>query len=598
MTRGRAGGRVAIVAGALAVCCLASPGAGMAEPSTSIGPQLGARAAARAVSHAAPGAVALGTLTRTQREAAVDAYWGKGPPAAEQLRRFDEFWQYADRHYAAYQGIDADWPALRDRYRAQVARGVSRGRFAAIMNRLAFALQDAHSVAFDEPVNFFTTPAPGVPLFVIGGWVLDTSGACLTAEPDGSALVYSAIPHHPLGLEPGDRILGYDGRTWPALYRELLEEEIPFWAPIWGSSPSALEHSLVMSAGANWHLFRTMDIEKAASCAVVHVPTSHMAGDIFSGFCSEQMDVPGVPKPEPFAGDPVSSGIVDGTRIGYVYAWSWLGDARTQFAAAIRDLTRAAHVSGLIVDLRYNEGGFLHAPMDGLGELAGHPSATVAMDRRREDAGHLEMRQAVPPSAFDLDFSYGPDGTSRTRVTGEYTGPVAVLLGPGASSAGDLSAIWAADLPRVRTFGESTAMAVGLPTQPALGTSLDLGPDWFARVAETNTHPVGAPNAYLTHRELPVDEPVWLRPDDVAAGRDTVVDAALRWLRRQGVTERAFYGYGGASPQPQRETGAVRRSPLPAGRCPSRAACPARCTPRARSGTREPRGGRRRQRQG
>jgi hypothetical protein len=67
-------------------------------------------------------------------------------------------------------------------------------------------------------------------------------------------------------------------------------------------------------------------------------------------------------------------------------------------------------------------------------------------------------------------------------------------------------------LPHVRSFGKSTAMAVGLPTQPTLGTELDLGPDWFARVAETNAFPVGSPGKYLTHDEFPVDQRVWLRP--------------------------------------------------------------------------------------
>jgi hypothetical protein len=45
-------------------------------------------------------------------------------------------------------------------------------------------------------------------------------------------------------------------------------------------------------------------------------------------------------------------------------------------------------------------------------------------------------------------------------------------------------------------------------------------------VAETNNYAVGAPKDYLTHAEFPVDERVWLRPDDVAAGQDTVVEAA------------------------------------------------------------------------
>jgi hypothetical protein len=151
------------------------------------------------------------------------------------------------------------------------------------------------------------------------------------------------------------------------------------------------------------------------------------------------------------------------------------------------------------------------------------------MDERETPANHLQMKSIFPPSAFNVDFD-----TAGKRTKASYAGPIAVLVGPGAVSAGDFSAFWARFLPRVRTFGKSTSMAMGFPTQPLLGTELDLGPDWTeTRVAETNTYAVGAPHDFLIHSEFPVDEPVWLRPDDVAAGRDTVVEAAVRWLRQQ-----------------------------------------------------------------
>jgi len=143
------------------------------------------------------------------------------------------------------------------------------------------------------------------------------------------------------------------------------------------------------------------------------------------------------------------------------------------------------------------------------------------------------MTPVVPAGDFVLDDAYDDEGNA-TPVPGSYAGPVAVLVGPGCVSACDLAAIVGRFLPNERTFGESTSMAVGLPTQPALGTSLDLGPNWDARVAETNTFLVRSPGHYLTHREFPVDERVWLRPRDVAAGKDTVVGAALAWLRPAG----------------------------------------------------------------
>ena len=471
----------------------------------------------------------LGLMSPQDRRQAIDAYWGTGLSTAQKLDLFDKFWQYADGKFAAFQGIVVDWAALRAQYRTEIAAGVSRGRFAGIMNHLSLALRDSHTQALDEPVNAFSVPQPGVPLLALSAWTYDTSGVCETALDDGSALVYSAIQGHPLGLEPGDRILGYDGRPYRDLYQQLLSEEVPLWPLWWGSSPTSFDHSFVMAAAMNWHLFQTMDIAKHSTGQVVHVPTSLMPGVIWYGFCSEQMNIAGVPKPANFYNlDFVSSGIVAGTRIGYIYVWGWLGNAEQDFAQAVSQLTQVQHVDGLIIDFRFNEGGFLHAPLRGISELSTHPAPTLGYDERKNGGDHLKMKSVFPPSGYKLDFA--GDGT---RVKTSYSGPIAVLVGPGAVSAGDLSSFWATFLARTRTFGKSTAAAFTLPTQPALGTSLDLNPDWFTRVGETNAYAVGAPQDYLTHREFPVDQLVWLKPDDVAVGKDTVVEAAMSWLRQQ-----------------------------------------------------------------
>jgi len=286
-----------------------------------------------------------------------------------------------------------------------------------------------------------------------------------------------------------------------------------------------------MAAGQNLHFFETMDIRKHDTGQVVHVPTNLLTDAIWEGFCSEQLDIPGVPKPTFYGSDYIRSGVVEGTNIGYIYVWGWLGSAVDDFAQAVYQLTQVQHASGLIVDFRFNAGGFLSAPFRGLGALSLHPVPTTGMDERLNVWNHLAMKSRFPPSEFILDFDN--QDKPGIRIKNSYNGPIALLVGPGAVSAGDLGAVWATSLPRARTFGKSTSMALGLPTQPALGTKLDLGPDWFARVAETNTYSVGAPQDFLIHTEYPVDEQVWLTPEDVAAGKDTVVVAALRWLHQQ-----------------------------------------------------------------
>jgi len=130
-----------------------------------------------------------------------------------------------------------------------------------------------------------------------------------------------------------------------------------------------------------------------------------------------------------------------------------------------------------------------------------------------------------------LDFTTF-DG-KRVRIKESYAGPVAILVGPGAVSSGDFGSELARSLPNARTFGKSTSMALGLPTQPALGTFIDLGPDFDARVSESNSWHLGSAHSYLIHTEFPVDERVWLTPADVATAQDTVVNAAMTWIHQR-----------------------------------------------------------------
>jgi hypothetical protein len=468
-------------------------------------------------------------MTAAERRAAVDAVWGPGFTPAVSLEIFDRFWNYVDVKFAAFQGIDVDWQAMRDRYRPEVAAGVSRGRLAAIINHLSLALRDGHTMPLDLLVNAYTLPDRGIPLMAVGTWMLDTSGACATAQADGSALVYDVAPGHPLGLQRGDRILGYDGIPWRTLYQQLIDEEVPMWPLWWGSGPEGFDHALVMSAASNWHLFDTMDILKVSGI-VEHVQTSLMPGPMFSDFCSDQLPVAGVPMPTfAWSGDTlVSYGVVDGTNVGYIYVWGWFGTASVDFRDAIRELANVRGVDALVIDFRFNVGGFLRAPLGGLAALFEHPTATVGMNERMRARDHFAMKTFATPAEFKADFT-----GLFVRDKGSFDGPIAVLTGPGALSAGDYSTIWASFHPNARLFGKTTAMAAGLPTQPALGTELILHPEWVATIAETNTYFVGAPKQYLIHTDLPVHERVWLTPQDAANGRDTVVNAALAWIASQ-----------------------------------------------------------------
>jgi Peptidase family S41/Tricorn protease C1 domain len=469
--------------------------------------------------------------------AAIDARWGAGLPTERKLEIFDAFWTTIDERFAAFQDLEVDWAALRDRYRPEIAAGVSRGRFDAIMSHLALALREQHTLAGD--LGVIQTPRrPGVPLMVLRGpFINNHFGACATAHEDGSALIYNVAPGHPLGIEPGDRILGYEGRPWRQLVHELLAAELPFTGG-WGSSPNSFEHTLVQSAPVNWHLFDAIDIFKQDSGATEHLSTAPLntTPPLRSPLCTESMAVPGVPKPAALS-DLVTWGVIDGTRIGYVYVTAWVGDAGARFEQAIRELTQERETDGLVIDFRHVRGGNMFLSDAGLGMLFDHPVATIGFAERAAPNDHYSLRpvrdeeervwcgatwQGFPPSLYVIDMC------DRTYDPRSYDRPIAVLTGPGAVSAGDQVALRMTFHPRARTFGKTTNTSFNSPC------GLDIGdPNWSMQYACADAHRIDNPHEYLTHDEFPVDEPVWLRPDDVAHGTDTVVDAAVRWIDSQ-----------------------------------------------------------------
>jgi hypothetical protein len=492
---------------------------------------------------AGPTATARAQAPESQWREAIDARWGPGLPTERKLEIFDTFWTTIDERFAAFQGLDVDWAALRDRYRPEIAAGVSRGRFAGIMGHLSLALRDAHTIARDVgvgPTPPSPDPKPGDPLFVLRGRFFNNFGACATAQDDGSALIYAVAPGHPLGLQPGDRILGYEGRPWRELYQELLAAELPIRASEFGSSPRAFAHTLVQSAPVNWHLFDTIDILKHDGGTIEHHPTAALntTPALRSPFCTEGLAVPGVPRPPgpPGASAPqVSWGTIDGTRIGYIYVTAWQGTAGTLLEQAVRELTQDTQSDGLILDIRCCIGGDMWLSDAALGMLFDRPVPTIAFAERADPTDHFKMRPYVgedaevcgipwtgfPPTLYIIDMcDRSPDPRS-------YDRPIAVLTGPNTVSAGDQVALRMTYHPRARVFGKTTNTAFTSP----LGLELD--PSWSASYALADAYRIDNPHDYLTHDEFPVDEPMWLTPDDVAEGNDTVVDAALRWISSQ-----------------------------------------------------------------
>ncbi|MDH3786741.1 MAG: S41 family peptidase, partial [Acidobacteriota bacterium] len=470
--------------------------------------------------HVSPESIQRGA---TDWAALIDSTWGTSPLTRnDRAIGFDHVWDTMDEDYACWQDLPLDWDAVKTQYTSEAASPViSRGRFAAIMSRMGRLLKDGHTAVTDTGVSD-TTLAPGVPLFNFSTWGFVThAGMSVTPQADTSGLIYDVVPGgHPLGVVPGDRILGYDGRPWIDIYPELLDvHELPSTGVWDGTTDSSKEHGLLGSSAGNWHLFDTIDIVKHDTGEVQHLPTSLFTGLTgVSMYASEQLSVAGVADPV-FGSNWVTSGVITGTNIGYINVRAWQPATGLLFEAAIDQLTQQLATDGLIVDFRNNLGGNMFESNTGLSILFEAPTPTLGFDQRCGDPDdHFEMCAAGAPSTWSIP---GNPATS-------YANKVAVLTGPGSISAGDQVALRFKFLPNAQWFGKATSATFNGPNQ--IGFASPMNVDWFARYCGTDGFLLSDVGEYLTHDEQAVDCNVWLEEDDVAVGVDTVLQAALGWI--------------------------------------------------------------------
>ncbi len=468
----------------------------------------------------------------------IDTTWGPGRPLDEKLYIFNTFIKKLTEEYEGFNafGIDpAEWDSICASYRSRIDSSTSRGAFAALMGRLAYDLRDFHTHAFDNPV-LYTPPDPGIPVLLMYVDVIDHFGAVLTVLPDSSLLVLRTIENHPLGLEPGDIVLGYEGVLWKDLVDELIESGIPILYSQ-RSAKSASRHNELASAGMNWHLFETIDIVKYASGDTVHLPVYPLASlpsRIYPWtpdkwpwserenlmWNNEQLPVPGVPFPVPneFDERSVTHGIVEGTNIGYIYLYaeiynglmgfSYNTDA--QFYEAVKALSGT---EGLIIDIRFNMGGW-SLLNNAFSLLNNTPRPTL------EDAVRCNKTDfSLCPGNNQGDFLISGNPESW------YGRPIAILTGTNCMSDGDITAYRFSYLPLVSFFGKSICAALGHTK------SINTYPEWGLVYSAENPFHVKDPNVFLNHHEFPVDDSVWFDKDGVANGEDAVVKKAMEWIQ-------------------------------------------------------------------
>lgn len=449
----------------------------------------------------------------------IDSTWGPGLPLAQKQLIFNTFISGLEQSFDGFESLGltpATWDTIKAYYYSKLDSSTSRGRFSAIMNYLSILLRDWHTYAFDNVV--FNTPLnPGVPLLHITGWGdWKHSGAVVTVLQDSTIMVLRVANNHPLNLQPGDIILGYNGVKWIDILNELTEAELPIF-PVSGGAQTAHNDAMFVGSIMNWHLFNTIDILKYSTGGTLHLDLTPMVGFNTSAMTNnEQMPIPGVPfPPVPFPyfnTEPISYGIIQNTNIGYIYIFhhntAQMNQKMFEAVDSLKD------TDGLIIDMRYTYGGSIDNLWQKAFGILSNEVLYTMMDAFR-----------CGPGNWDLCLT---GDSSQTRIAGtppqKYERPIALLLGPFCMSMGDRNANRLSYLENVRTFGKSTFASFGLSN--AIGNF----PGWSINYSIQDFVRVSDQTYFLNRKEFPIDFPVWHNQDDVAQGKDAVVEAALEWM--------------------------------------------------------------------
>ena len=450
----------------------------------------------------------------------IDQYWGPGEPYAQKLSVFDTYASYVKANCPTFFYLKFNWDSVAAYWRSKITDSTSRGAFNAIIMNLSYALNDLHAWAGDNVV--VSTPMTTITPYVSVPWNshdVRYFGAALTLLSDSSLLVYKVVPNHPLGLQPGDRVLGYEGIPWPRLADELIKGGIGTELLIGGAPSSAFYHRMVW-AGMSWHLFDTIDVIRYGTGQITHLPTSPLASLSSEAplLQTDQLPVPGVLMPsDNLVASDVSSGLVAGTNIGYIYVYHHRDPKiSVQFDAAVRAME---NTDGLIIDLRTDLGG-KYGLQQGIARFIDFGDSTL-LSMRRYSASDFQTN--IPATTLDFRIP-GDVGTA-------YNHPIAVLVGPNCVSYGDASSWQLSYVPNVRFFGKSTMGAFSgryWSDGPSIAGYVLHGPD-IVLVDHRS------PGTQIWAKEFPVDEEVWLTSDGVAKGEDAVVKRALEWMTTVGI---------------------------------------------------------------
>jgi len=403
----------------------------------------------------------------------------------EAVETFDAAWSIVDQQHFDPNHNGVDWDAVGEELRPQAAAAQDVDELRRVITEMLGRLHQSHFSLV--PKEVLGTGAEGSAASPPGTCGLDLrmidGDPIVTRTPRGDPAAIA-------GVEPGWKLVSVDGQSVADALAELPDS----------SSAGSLRRETaawrVLMRGIDGDVGTPVDLVFEDGEGAAHaVQLERVERDAIP------FDMPGLPT---FFLE-LHRRVVrqDGVRVGVIGFSNW-------FTPLVEDLDRylvdLRNCDGIVIDLRGNTGGDASVARS----LAAHFFAEpTSLGTQRMRNGNLEYR--VQPRARYASFDVGP-----------YQGPLAILTDETSGSCSEVFSGGMQALGRARVFGSRTAGAA----LPATMTKLPNDDYLLHAIGDFLT----VNGDSMEGDGVEPDEAVMLTRDDVAAGKDRALEAAVSWI--------------------------------------------------------------------
>src|SRR3954469_19427841 len=422
---------------------------------------------------------------------AVAAQSAAAPSTEKAAETFDAVWTIVrDSHFDP--SFDrAQWDRVNEELRPKAIAARSPGELRKVLAEMLGRLGLSHFAVIpgtpDNPSQYVDLHGqPGFEVRLIGHQLV-----VITVEPNGGAAA--------AGVKPGWILESVGPTTMSSVLAALGDSTPPRMAQLeaWraavtrlrGPADEPVDMTFIDATGRSIKKSIVRHAETGEPVTVGSLPTMYVRTK------SSLKETPG------------------GAKVGLIAFNVWMTAVDREFQLAM-DRFRGA--DGMVIDLRGNPGGLAAMIMGLSGHFFAEPATLGVMTTKQSQALRLNANPRLVSAAGE-------------RVE-PYRGPVAILVDGLTGSASECFTGGMQSLGRARVFGQ-TSMGQALP---ALFDRLPNGDvlihAWGDFVTGTGVRIEG--------RGVVPDEPVAVTREDLLAGRDRPLDAALRWIDSQAKATR------------------------------------------------------------